>query len=358
MLGLADRAQILDLFEAVMTGATAQALALLDGLYDAGADPAVVLQDLLDLTHFITRIKLVPATAETPGTPEEERRRGADLAQSLDLPVLARTWQILLKGLGETQRAPSPIQAAEMVLIRLCYAAELPNPGDLVKRLTEASPEVGQSVAAPAKIGNGGGPVAAVAASGESTSAPPVSGPQAQLAQPLPEVEPSLAVDPTVQDGPDADPTPAPQSFEAVIALLESRREYKLAKHLVEDVHLVAFETGRIEVRPDSKAPRELPGELGRLLKAWTGHRWVVSVSSAPGQPTIGDQRRAQDEEIRAVVMQDPLVQAALETFPGARLVAHRSRPSDGEAGDPETSEEDRPGDGGGRANEEDDGLR
>ena len=140
MLGLADRIQVFDLFEAVMRGHIAAALEQFAGMYQVGADPATVLQDLLELTHWLTRVKLVPAAAEDPGVPEAERVRGAEMAKTLSMPALTRGWQLLLKGLGETQVAPQPLAAAEMVLVRLAFAADLPSPAALVRAARDGAP--------------------------------------------------------------------------------------------------------------------------------------------------------------------------------------------------------------------------
>ena len=145
MLGLADRVQIFDLFDSLMRGDARAALDLLGGMYAAGADPSVVMQDLLDLTHWLTRVKLVPAVAEAPGVPEAERVRGTAMAEKLSIPLLSRCWQMLLKGLGDVHSAPQALQAAEMVLIRLTHAASLPPPADLIRQLQE-----GGAAAAPA----------------------------------------------------------------------------------------------------------------------------------------------------------------------------------------------------------------
>ncbi len=323
MLGLADRARVFDLFEAVVGGRTPEALEILAALYAAGADPAVVLQDLLELSHFLTRTKLVPESAEAQGLPETERVRGRDLAEKLTLPALARCWQMLLKGLGETRNAPAPLQAAEMVLIRLAYASELPTPEDLVKRLSsegKAAPAAGRPGPAPA------------GETGPRSMAPPpaVPGPRTVLApqtapEPLPAPSPEAAAE-AAPEGP-AKTRPAPASFAELVALVESEREAMLARHLTDDVHLVSFEPGRIEFRPGGEAPRDLAGRLGRLLQDWTGRRWVVSVSSEPGQETLRAQRAAADAKGREAALQDPLVQAVIDCFPGAKLVARRPRP-------------------------------
>ncbi len=313
MLGLADRGRIFDLFEAVMGGEIAAALDLLGDLYAAGADPLAVLQDLLELTHFLTRVRLVPRVAEDPGVPETERVRGQALADKLGVAVLARAWQMLLKGLGEARTAPSPIQAADMVLIRLAHASDLPTPGELVRRL-HGEPGMALDQAPPA--GSGGaapGPRAAAAATpggsgafvGLAARAPE---PRAQAPQPEPEAGNLVSL----------------ESFVDVVALARARKEGILAGHLEGDVHLVRFEPGVIEFRPGERAPNDLAGRLGRYLQDWTGRRWMVGVSSASGAPSLREQRQARDAERLEEAAQDPLVQEVMTLFPGARIVEVR----------------------------------
>ncbi len=135
MLGLADRARIIDLFEAVMRGRLPDAMTGLKLLHDSGADPGHVISDLADFVHLVTRLKLVPDAARDPGLTEDERRRGAAFAATLSLPVLTRAWQLLLKGLADIKDAPRPLAAADMVLVRLACAADLPTPDEALKRL-------------------------------------------------------------------------------------------------------------------------------------------------------------------------------------------------------------------------------
>src|SRR5204862_7374691 len=135
MLGLADRTRTIDLFEAVMRGDMAAALALLREQYDTGADPAVVLADLAEFTHFITRVKIVPAVADDVSLAETERTRGRAFAEKLSMRVLARAWQMLLKGAAEVEAAGRPLAAAEMGLVRLAYASDLPTPDDVIRWL-------------------------------------------------------------------------------------------------------------------------------------------------------------------------------------------------------------------------------
>ncbi len=306
MLGLADRERVLDLFEALMHGKAPEALAILADMHAAGADPATVLQDMLEFTHTLTRAKLVPETLTAPGVPEAERVRGRKMADALSLPVLARVWQMLLKGLGETRAAPATLQAAEMVLIRLAYAADLPTPAEVVERLQGA----------PAK--DTGTPASVAAVSSERAETPagsPSGGPRAALA---PQPSPDVITEP-------APTNPAPASFPEVVALVRARKESILANHLDDDVHLVRFEAGHIELRPSERAPRNLAGRLGDFLQDATGVRWIVSVSQAPGEPPLREQARTRETALRDAALAHPLVQAAMQAFPGAKLVDRRN---------------------------------
>lgn len=156
MLGLSDRTQLFDLYDAVMGGEPSRALGLLSTMYRAGADPIVVMQDLLDLTHLVTRAKISPEVLDAPTMPEVERKRGSAFAGKLSMPILARAWQMLLKGLSEAQAAPQTLAAVEMALIRLMHVADLPTPGELVKKLASGQLPVGARTT-PARSGNGVG---------------------------------------------------------------------------------------------------------------------------------------------------------------------------------------------------------
>jgi DNA polymerase-3 subunit gamma/tau len=328
MLGLADRTQLFDLYDLLMRGDAKGALDLMSALYTAGADPAVVVQDLLELTHWLTRIKLVPQAAEAPGVPEAERVRGGAMAGKLTTAQLARIWQMLLKGLTEVQTAPMPLQAAEMVLIRLTHAADLPTPADLVRQIqngggaanADRPPSAGAAVERTSPTSTVTGPTPTMRA--DSDDRPRAFAAGGTTAMPQAEaIEAALNLD----------------SFAAVVALLGERREAILQAHLKNNVHLVRFEPGRIEIRPDEHAPRTLANRLGALLSEWTGRRWVVAISGEPGEPTLAQQEAADKQRARAEVTAHPLVQAVMETFPGATIDAIRDltvaidTPTDGE---------------------------
>ena len=280
------------------------------GQYDAGADPAIILQDLLDLTHWLTTLKLAPEAGQDVTTSETERVRGRAMAAKLGMPALTKVWQMLLKGLGELRQAPAPLAAAEMVLLRISFAAELPDPADLVRRLSGAT---GTTAATPPSA-----PSAAPAA--QPVAGPTPAPPALQAAvgdDPRPEPT-AVAADPP-PSGPDL------EDFAAVAQLFGERRELRLQAHLVNDVHLVHFAPGRIALRPSADAPRNLIPEVQQKLSEWTGRRWVVSVSSENGQPTLGQARADQEQSRRDEVEAHPLVRQARAVFPGAELRAIRT---------------------------------
>mgnify|MGYP001240633587 CR=1 FL=1 len=288
MLGLADRSRVLDLFEKTMHGDAAAVVAALGEMHDSGADPAVVLQDLLELTHWVTRLKVSPEAAAT--TADSERASGLAMAGKLSMASLTRAWTLLLKGLQETLAAPSPMRAAEMALIRLCYAADLPPPSDVIKALQNGATPAASPSAPPLPRGGGS------------------SGGGARLA-----AQPAVATQPVAAP-------PAPRSFTDVVALFEARREARLVHHLMHHVHEVRCEPGLIEFRPEPRAPTDLASKLSDLLSQWTGRRWIASVTSDPGKPTLAEQKVAKGDELRLQAENHPLVQAILKTFPGAKI--------------------------------------
>ncbi len=324
MLGLADRTLVFDLLDAVMKGDVPGALAVMADQYAAGADPAVVIEDMLELTHWLTRIKVVPGAADEPGVPEAERVRGRDMAAGLSMADVARAWQMLLKGLGEVRTSPRPEQAIEMILVRLAYTARLPTPAEAIKSLadtggTSAAPEPGpKSVTGPA--GDAGPPPPrAMAAEGGGATAPvaETAVPEpAPIAETVPETMPETRAD-----------LPDPASFPDVVDLTGKCREGRLHANLINNLHLVHFEPGRIEFRPGDKAPSDLANQLSRFLNEATARRWVVTVSRDGGEATLNQQAAAETARTRAEAAKHPLVAAILETFPGATVDEVRTLP-------------------------------
>ncbi|MGB6490669.1 MAG: DNA polymerase III subunit gamma/tau [Methylovirgula sp.] len=299
MLGLADRARIIDLFLEVMRGDIAAALASLKALYEAGADPARILGELAEFVHFVTRLKLAPETAQDPAVTEDERRRGAEFAEKLSIPVLSRAWQLLLKGLQDVRDSQRPLAAADMVLVRLAHAADLPTPDEALRRLAQQAP-----VAPAAHPLRTGAPVGATSGTRASlgATAPKQSEPQAS-----------------------ADRQPRLSRFEDIVALAAAQRDIQLKIALERDVRLVRFEEGSIEFALSPGASPQLAQQLMRRLQEWTGRRWIVAISSEAGAPSLSEQAEAAAAAALVGVRADPLVQRALALFPGAEIVAIRS---------------------------------
>ncbi len=292
MLGLGDRGRTLDLLEKALTGDMPEALKIMDDLYRQGNDPVVLVQDLLEYTHQLTKLRAVPgAKADDP--------RLATLATELSMPTLGRTWQILLKGLTEVQTAPSPHSAAEMVIIRLAYAADLPDPADLIRKLKDQ----------PA-----GAPQQTMMAQAPSRDYAPVSrGPgnssaQAAAAQTIQQPEPQNFTEQAVR------------SLDDIIAILEEAKEIMLASHVYQFVHLVKLEEGRLEIRPHDMAPPKLAQDLGTHLSRLTGRRWMVSISGLPGEPTLAEKKNNARADEFAQVLAMPAISNILSVFPGAQL--------------------------------------
>jgi DNA polymerase-3 subunit gamma/tau len=318
MLGLADRVRIVDLFEAIMKGDVAAALKELREQYEIGADPAVILADLAEFTHFVTRVKVIPAVADDVSLSEAERTRGRTFAAQLSMRVLSRAWQMLLKGVSEVPASGRPVAAAEMVLVRIAYAADLPTPDEVVRSLGE------NAAVSPRPQGNGGTAQAVTQNYAPRYDAPRGS-PRSSAA-----VSPRPAEDPVPRlDEPVAAPTLSINSFADLIALAAEKRDITTKMALERDVRLVRGEEGQLEIALEARAPKTLVPDLQRTLTGWTGKRWIVVVSKEQGAPTVRAQADAHQAEIERGVQTDPLVQAVLSRFPGAKIVGVTQNGSD-----------------------------
>ncbi len=334
MLGLADRARIVDLFQHIIKGDVASALSEFNAQYEAGASPVVVLNDLADFTHLVTRMKYVPDAVEDPSLSEVERVRGAEFAETVAVSTLSRIWQMLLKGIPEAENASRPAGAAEMVLIRLSHAANLPAPEDAARRLEELSNGAGAmpngGPAGGGGNGNGGGARAygttqAVASAQTSPQMQSAPQPTAML-RAVPDSRPQdmQVAAPRTEERPE--PKVPVTSVQDIADLAQKNRDPVMRAKVRNFVRLVKIEPGRLDMRLGEGAPGSLPGELGVKLKEWTGIHWIVSLSKDEGEPTLveaeGNARNARLVDAR----QDPDVAAILAQFPGAKITDVRIR--------------------------------
>jgi DNA polymerase-3 subunit gamma/tau len=319
LLGLADRSRIFDLLETVLSGDAGGALSSLDQLNRDGAEPGQVITDLADAVHVVTVVKAAGDASADPAARAAERGRAADLAKRLAMPVLARAWQMLLKGHDEVRNSPRPLAAADMVLVRLAYAADLPPPGEIARMLKE-----GESA------GDNG--------ARESRSAP-ASDPKPAHAESTVHIENAVQVE---SENPEPAPAPSPEvvpeqlalnSFEDLLALVDTKRNLKLKKVLLDQIRLVHFKPGNLEFNPLDTAPRDFAQELMRKLRAWTGRVWIVAVSDEEGAEPLGiklraerlDQKERELNEVRA----HPAVKEVLQHFPDAQIAEVRSTSPD-----------------------------
>ncbi|RNJ43987.1 DNA polymerase III subunit gamma/tau [Mesorhizobium erdmanii] len=317
MLGLADRARIVDLFEHVMKGDVAAALAEFRTQYDTGADPAAVLTDLAEFNHLVTRLRFVPTAMDDASLSQDERQRGADFARALSVRVLSRTWQMLLKGIPEVQSSNRPVSAAEMVLIRLAHAADLPTLDEALRSLDGAA--IVQNGAsrpngAPGGPGDGGG-ASAVA----QTRMP--SGSSGAQTMRLVEAAPAPAAF-VAPPAPVSEPQQVPvRSLADIVALADAQRDIAFKVLVKRCIRPVRFEPGRIDVSLTDDAPKLLLNDLTTKLRAWTGRNWLVSLSKEEGGQTLAEMESTKRENAFLDAKSDPTVAAILARFPGAKII-------------------------------------
>jgi DNA polymerase III subunit gamma/tau len=315
MLGLADRTRVIDLFDSLARGDIASAFKEFREQYDTGADPIVVLSDLAEFVNFITRVKIVPATADNVAFGETERLRARDFAAKLSMRVLSRMWQMLLKGITEVQAATRPAAAAEMVLVRIAYVADMPTPDEAIKMLEQ-----------------NGGASPAIAGNGSSRSAPASTIATAQPSPARATAAPRTGAEPSprpqmIAPAQGAQSTPAAlriASFPELVALAGEKRDLLTKAALEADVRLVRIEDGRLEVALERSAARTLINDLSRKLEQWTNRRWTVIVSNEAGQPTLRSQNEVERNQRERAAEADPRVQEVLARFPGAKVVEVR----------------------------------
>jgi DNA polymerase-3 subunit gamma/tau len=332
MLGLADRARIVDLFEHLMKGDAAAALTEFRAQYDVGADPVAVLTDLAEFNHLVTRLRFVPSAANDVSLSEDERRRGGEFAKALSVRVLSRTWQMLIKGIPEVQASNRPASAAEMVLIRIAHAADLPTLDEALKSLGDApqatgAPSPRPTSSAPAGPGNG----ASAIASGRMplTSG---GGQTMRLVEATPAPAEMVAPPPLVAEAAPAVPL---KSLADIAALADANRDMLFKTQFKNCIRLVRIDPGRLDISLTADAPKSLVTDLSARLEKWTGRRWMVSVSREEGGQTLAEAEAAKKNDAILDARNDPAVAAILARFPGAKIIDVRiPNAPEAEAGD------------------------
>lgn len=319
MLGLMDRSRTIELFDAVMSGDAPRAIAEIESQHEAGGDPTTILTDLADFVHWVTRLKVVPDAVKDASRTEVERTRGKDYAQRIGMAQLSRAWQMLLKGIKETELQGDALMAAEMVLIRLAYAADLPSGEDLValaRSGERTAPAAARPAPAPLAPAADRGPVQRSPLALKTDAAPPPN-------EGKPETRPIA-------------------SFREIVALAGERRDIKLKQQLETLVRPIRVAPGQIEIAFEPNAPQGLANELQRKLEAWTGGRWMVVVARDGGEKPLAHQARDRRESLFVEAREHPDVRAILARFPGAEITDVRD-PTAIAATPPEEKEDEAP---------------
>lgn len=389
MLGLADRTRIIDLFEMIMKGKVADALKEFRDQYDGGADPLVILNELADFNHLVTRLRFTPEIAGDISLIEEERERGLEFSKKLSVRVLSRTWQMLLKGTQEVDSAASPIDAAEMLLIRLTHAADLPTLDEALKALGEGKPNIElsqspettgapQNVAPQSSLPERNSPSAkparevALKAASPSTSSDNIgvmkdslhtSAPVSSSAfagtihengdsrAPFPQKSPtmrlvstsSVAIEPeeqVLQNTPEESEKPKAEakkaesklvlhSIQDVVDLADKHNDMQFKLLVKEFVRPVSFRPGRIEFEPAEGMPRFFAHDIAKMLHEWTGERWTVTVVNEGGGLTLREEDEKAHQALLSDAEADPDIAKILKYFPGSKIVDVRVNKSD-----------------------------
>nr|WP_279111164.1 DNA polymerase III subunit gamma/tau [Bartonella apis] len=387
MLGLADRTRIIDLFEMIMKGDVAGALKEFRDQYDGGADPLVILNELADFNHLVTRLRFTPEIADDISLVEEERERGLDFSKKLSVRVLSSTWQMLLKGTQEVDSAASPIDAAEMLLIRLTHAADLPTLDEALKALGEREPAIklpqssdtgkaaddsngssansGKNIAeqksaqknvlannpessgnsfstgshetARAEVDNSARNNAATEHKNFQTSSPQKA-PTMQLVSTS-----SAALEPDEQvlqapakNNETAEENSEPavnrvilHSLQDVVDLADKHNDMQFKLLVKEFVRPVSFRQGRIEFEPAEGMPRFFAHDIAKMLREWTGERWTVTVVNEGGGLTLREEDEKAHQALLSDAEADPDIAKILKYFPGSKIVDVRVNRSD-----------------------------
>ena len=290
MLGRPGRRESQTVLTAALAGDASSALAAFHAAYSRGAEPEMLVTDLLDLIHLAS---MLAAGGSDDALIESEREMIAGLAGS-GIARLGRAWQLLLKGHGELGKAPNPAAACEMLIIRLAHTAHMPTPGELMQKLPKTSPSPATS-ASPAP--------AAPASSAPISSAPISSAPAAPVE--------AAAIETSVN---------MPNSLGEIVALAETNGEMLLAARIRNHVKLVSLKPGNLQIGLVGAAPDQLAGDIARYLSQWTGQRWLVSLSESGGAQTLAEEQRDADDKLRDTIASEPLVAQILDIFPGASI--------------------------------------
>ena len=299
MLGLADRSGLFDLYEAIMSGQVADALNLLDNQYNQGADPLVITQDMMDLTHWLTRVKIIPELASDLTVPQTERVRGKKMAETLSMASLTSVWQMLLKGILEVKGADNALKALEMLVVRLAYAADLLTPAQMIEDIKKNSSVIDIR------------PVPTILAGQNTPALQSVSSPQMPSPMGFQETVPVVQT-----------PTPSIsiKSITDMAKLAREKREMLLAFNIENHVRPIEITDGKLVCSFTDTAPDKLSFDLTKFLTAHTGINWTIETKLEGGAKTQSEVKEEKKNQQLAELKTHPVVGAVLNAFKGAKI--------------------------------------
>ncbi|MDB4852141.1 DNA polymerase III subunit gamma/tau [Alphaproteobacteria bacterium] len=331
MLGRPGRSESQAVLTAALAGDTNAALTAFANAYARGAEPDMLVADLLDLIHLAS---MQAAGAASDDLIDSDKATVLSLAE-FGIARLGRAWQLLLKGHGELAHAPDPAAGCDMLIIRLAHAAQMPTPGDILQKLPTAPVATTNDAAAAAPAPTEPSPASAERADQPASSlqAPSLQAPslpesgshaeshrddadQRHTATSVNEPPPDMSERPNTG----AHPASIPTTLTDIVALAETHNEMLLAARIRNHVRLVALQSGRLEIALTGNAPETLAGDLTKQLGQWTGQRWLVSLSDEQGGTTLAEDTAAAAAKIHDAIAEDPLVAKIMEIFPGASI--------------------------------------
>ncbi|MUG77450.1 DNA polymerase III subunit gamma/tau [Commensalibacter melissae] len=319
MLGFADKTLIFDLLEAAMSGKADQVLSLTEQAYAGGVDLGVLLSDLLELIHLLSRMKSLPNLRNGSELSELERNRGGHMSSMLSIPVLGRSWQMLLKGIKEVDMAPNRKAAAEMILIRLCFIADLPTPGEIINHLSNSPEQKSDQYSHHSSLSSSdmqsSKPTSLVSVSKEDGNFHGYG--KTYASNSLIKSKSEVLSLPKQNFG-IKNPQILWNSWREIISFVKQQQAAILHAHLRNAVHLVKFAPPMIEIRIEDRVPANLPQQLSRLLNEHSGLRWTIVLSQQKGEPTLMEQESLQVQADFDKVASEPIVKEIMRIFPGA----------------------------------------
>jgi DNA polymerase-3 subunit gamma/tau len=316
LLGLVDRTDIYLLFENLMNGKTKEGLEKFNDLYNSGGDPGIIIQDLLEVVHWLSRLVLTPEIASEPGVSQIDKEKGLELAKKLSMSELSQTWQILLKGYQELQSHEMPHIVAEMVLIRLAFASELPSLDEISNNLRNTKQEE------TAKTTENKTVIATEEKKENVSKNETQTGIGTDTVMEMKNVETVAKknFEENNKQNINFEKNIIVNNFKEVADLFLEKKEILLFNNLFSHVHLVSFKKGRIELNPTDDAPKDLGAKIGQLLTEWTKEKWHILMTQEKGEPTLEEQSDKEKERIINDLSKNERIKEILNIFPGAKI--------------------------------------